>query len=77
VVKTGELGSQLGADFVSLQGTAGCEDGDFGHRGAQIDNACLAFEFAGGLDVLVDFFFDQRDVGFEGGLAESKFDELG
>jgi hypothetical protein len=58
VVEVGEFGRELCADFVALQGAAGCEDRDFGHGGAQVDDSGLAFEVAGCFDVLVDFFFD-------------------
>lgn len=58
MVEVGEFGGELCADLVTLQGAAGCEDGDFGHDSAQVDDARFAFEVAGCFDVLVDFFFD-------------------
>jgi hypothetical protein len=58
VVEVGEFESELCADFISLEGTASCEDGDLGHYGAEVDGAGLAFELSRCFDVLVDFFFD-------------------
>jgi hypothetical protein len=64
VVEVGEFGGQLCSDFVSLESATGCEDGNFCHDGAEVDGAGLTFEVAGCFDVLVDFFFDEWDVGF-------------
>lgn len=76
MVEVGEFGGELCADFVALEGAARREDGNFGHHGAQVDGAELAFEVGGCFDVLVDFLFDQGDVGLQGFLAEAEFDEL-
>jgi hypothetical protein len=64
VVEVGEFGGEFCADFVSLESATGREDGNFGHDGAKVDSTGLAFEMAGCFDVLVDFFFDEWDVGF-------------
>jgi hypothetical protein len=76
VVEIRELGGEFCSDFVSLESAAGCEDGYFGHDGAEVDGTGFAFEMAGCFDVFVDFFFDERDVRFQGFLAEAEFDEL-
>lgn len=58
VVEVGEFGGEFCSDFVSLESATCCEDGDFGHYGAEVDGTGLTFEMAGCFDVLVDFFFD-------------------
>lgn len=62
MVEVGEFGGEFCADFVSLESSTGCEDGDFCHDGTEVNGTGLTFEMSGCFDVLLDFFLDQRDV---------------
>lgn len=74
--EVGELGGEFGTNLVTLQSATCREDGDFGHGSTDIDGSGRAFEFTRCLDVLLNFLFDQGDVGFQGFLAKSELDEL-
>lgn len=65
MVERGESGVESLADFITLEGARGGEDGELGHARGDVDGAFGALEVGAARDVLGDFFGDQGDVGTE------------
>lgn len=76
VVESGEGLVKLAADNAALEGVGGGENGDLGHLLGDINDARLALEAGGPLEVVAHFTRDDGNVGSEGLGGKSDLHEL-
>lgn len=76
VVEVGKLLVELVADLPALERVRGGEDGDLSHLGADVDNARLALEVGGTLEVAGNLVGDDGHIGAESFGGEGNLHEL-
>lgn len=76
VVEVGELLVKLVANFLALKRVRGGENGDLGHLGGNVDDAGLALEVGGPLEVAGNLIGDDGNVGAESLGGERNLHEL-